>query len=361
MRKEKKLKEKGKGKKKVVQKAKQKEKEKKKLQKVRVQKAKKVELITASAGSYPRIGDTEELQKLRRAWAKRETGEISEEEFRNVQKEFIELAVREQEKAGVDIVTDGLITWYDQISHFAKNIQGVKINGLLRFFDTNTYFRQPVIDENTPEDPEISPVVLEDFKFAKTLTKKIVKPVLTGPITLAKLTKGDFSKALNIYTKLIENEVKILSDEGAQFIQIDEPALEGKDVDDVLPYLERIYQAKKPETKIIYFFYFRDFSKDIKKFWNIPADILGFDMTYSKLEDELSKSQIKKPLMLGVVDGRNTYIEKTKDVVPRIKKVLKNYPFDFIMISPSCGLEYLPRKFAFLKLKNMVKMVRNLR
>jgi Methionine synthase II (cobalamin-independent) len=213
MRKEKKLKEKGKGKKKVVQKAKQKEKEKKKLQKVRVQKAKRVELITASAGSYPRIGDTEELQKLRRAWAKRETGEISEEEFRNVQKEFIELAIKEQEKAGLDIVTDGLITWYDQISHFAKNIQGVKINGLLRFFDTNTYFRQPVIDENTPEDPEISPVVLEDFKFAKTLTKKIVKPVLTGPISLAKLTKGDFSKALNIYTKLIENEVKILSDE----------------------------------------------------------------------------------------------------------------------------------------------------
>ncbi|MFZ8802465.1 MAG: hypothetical protein ACO2PO_05665, partial [Candidatus Calescibacterium sp.] len=127
MRKEKKLKEKGKGKKKVVQKAKQKEKEKKKLQKVRVQKAKRVELITASAGSYPRIGDTEELQKLRRAWAKRETGEISEEEFRNVQKEFIELAIREQEKAGLDIVTDGLITWYDQISHFAKNIQGVKI------------------------------------------------------------------------------------------------------------------------------------------------------------------------------------------------------------------------------------------
>jgi len=325
--------------------------------KIKAQKGKnRIDIITASAGSYPRIGDTEELQKLRRAWAKRETGEISEEEFSNIQKEFIRLAIKEQEKAGLDILTDGLITWYDQISHFAKNVQGVKINGLLRFFDTNTYFRQPVIDENTPDNPEISPVVLDDFRFAKTLTKKIVKPVITGPITLAKLTKGDFTKALNIYTKLIENEVKVLSEEGAQFIQIDEPALEGKDVDNVLPYLERIYNAKKPETKIIYFFYFRDLSKDVKKFWNIPADILGFDMTYSNLEDVLTK--IKKPLMLGIVDGRNTNIEKPKDILPRIKKVLKDYPFEFIIISPSCGLEYLPRKFAFLKLKNMVQIVK---
>jgi 5-methyltetrahydropteroyltriglutamate--homocysteine methyltransferase len=62
--------------------------------------------------------------------------------------------------------------------------------------------------------------------------------------------------------------------------------------------------------------------------------------------------------MLGIVDGRNTNIEKPKDILPRIKKVLKDYPFEFIMISSSCGLEYLPRKFAFLKLKNMVQIVK---
>jgi 5-methyltetrahydropteroyltriglutamate--homocysteine methyltransferase len=322
----------------------------------------KIKFLTAISGSYPRIGDTEELQKLRRAWAKREVGEISEEEYREVEKEFIKLAIEEQEKAGLDIVGDGMISWYDQISHFAKNIEGVKINGLLRFFDTNTYFRQPVIDDSTPNSPQIKPCTLDDFRFAKTIAKRPVKPILTGPVTLSKLSKGDLEKALEIYTKLIENEVKLLSQEGAEYIQIDEPALQSKDLDKVLPYLERIYNAKSnPSTKIIYFFYFRDFSEDFEDLQKIPADILGFDMTYSKLEDKIGKTKIQKPLMLGIVDGRNTYIEKPKDVIPRIKKVLKNYPFDFMILSPSCGLEYLPRDFAFRKLQNLVKITEMLR
>ncbi len=320
----------------------------------------KIKVITTSVGSYPRIGDTDELQKLRRAWAKRETGEIGEEEFDKVLKEFIELAIREQEKAGLDIVTDGMIRWYDQISHFAKVIEGVKINGLLRFFDTNTYFRQPVIGDDVPSDPKIAHVILDDFKFARSIAKKEVKAVLTGPITLARLSKGDFKKAVELYTKLIENEVRALSQEGAKYIQIDEPALTARDIDGgefpILPYLERIYKAKSPQTIIIYFFYFRDFSKDWKKLQEIPADILGFDMTYSHIEDVIAKYGTKKPLLLGLFDGRSTYIEKPKDVIPRIKKVLRKYPFDFIMIGSSCGLEYLPRKFAYEKLKTLVKI-----
>lgn len=325
---------------------------------------KKVNILTMSVGSYPRIGDTEELQGFRRAWAKMEKGEISQEEFEQIKKKFVELAIREQEKAGIDIITDGAIDWYDQISHFAKAVEGVRINGLLRFFDTNTYFRQPVIDENTPQNPSIKPVLINDFLFAKSLTKKILKPFLTGPITLARLSKGDFMKAVEIYTKLVENEVKTLSENGAKIIQIDEPALTGSDIDgkfSAIPYFQRIYEAKNPETKIMYFFYFRDFSKDYRKFQKIPADILGFDMTYSRIEDTISKFGTKKELFLGVVDGRNTYIEKPKDVIPRIKKVLKNYPFENLYVGPSCGLEYLPRKFAFMKLKNLVNIISGLR
>jgi len=319
-----------------------------------------IKIITTSTGSYPRIGDTPELQKLRRAWAKKEQGEISDKEYEDVVKEFTELAIREQEKAGVEIITDGMVSWYDQISHFARKVEGVKINGLLRFFDTNTYFRQPIID-GTPDDPEIKPVLIDEFRFAKSVAKRTLKPVITGPVTLAKLSKGDYKKALSIYTKLVENEVRMLSQEGAEYIQIDEPALERKDLEEAMQYLERIYKAKGENTKIIYFFYFRDFSKDYKDFQKIPTDILGFDMTYSKLEDVIEKYGTKKPLLLGIVDGRTTYIEKPKDVIPRIKKVLKNYPFDFIMVGPSCGLEYLPRKFAFMKLKNLVKIIREMK
>lgn len=325
----------------------------------------KVRVIFMSVGSYPRIGDTENEQRFRRAWAKRERNEITEEEFKQIEREFTKLAIEEQEKAGIDIITDGAIGWYDQISHFARNVQGVKINGLLRFFDTNTYFRQPIVDEQTPDNPEVKPVLQDEFSYAKSVAKKVVKPFLTGPITLARLTKGDFKKAVEIYTKLIENEVRILSENGAQIIQIDEPALTKDDIGgkefDALPYLERIYDAKKPETKLMYYFYFRDFSKDYKAFQKIPADILGFDMTYSRIEDVISRDGTKKELFLGIVDGRNTYIEKPKDVLQRLNKVLRNYPFENIYVGPSSGLEYLPRKFAFLKLKNLTNMLKHLK
>ncbi len=314
-----------------------------------------LKVLTSSQGSYPKIGDSPELQNLRRAYARKEVGDITNEEFRKVEQDFIRLAIEEQEKAGIDIVTDGMISWYDQISHFAKNIEGIKINGLLRFFDTNTYFRQPIIN-GTPESPQMYPVLLEDFKFAKSVAKRLLKPVVTGPVTLAKLTKGEFKKALDIYAKLIENEVRILSEEGAEYIQVDEPALTASDLDLSYEYYKRIFSAKKAETKLIYYFYFRDFSKDFKPFQEIPCDIIGFDMTYSNLEDTMVKHKIKKPLVLGIFDGRTTYIEKPNDIIPRVRKILKAYPYDFIIIGPSCGLEYLPRKFANLKLRAVVRI-----
>lgn len=111
----------------------------------------------------------------------------------------------------------------------------------------------------------------------------------------------------------------------------------------------------------MYYFYFRDFSKDYKAFQKIPADILGFDMTYSRIEDIIGKDGTRRELFLGIVDGRNTYIEKQKDVLPRLNKVLKNYSLENIYVGPSSGLEYLPRKFAFLKLKNLTSMLKHLR
>lgn len=320
-------------------------------------------IVLMSVGSYPRIGDREEEQLFRRAWSKMEESAISYQEFREVEKRFIKMAMEEQEKAGVQILTDGAIGWYDQISHFARNVEGVEINGLLRFFDTNTYFRQPVVGDNVPSDPAVKPVLLEDFLFATSLTKRIVKPFITGPITLSRLSKGDFRRAVQVYTKLVENEVRILSQNGAKIIQIDEPALTGKDIGgkefDALPYLERIYEAKKTETKLMYHFYFRDFSRDYRRFQEIPADILGFDMTYSPLEEVIEKVGTKKELFVGIVDGRNTYIEKQKDVIPRLKKVIRRYQFDTLYVGPSCGLEYLPRRFAFLKLKNLATILKN--
>src|SRR5262245_58938292 len=97
----------------------------------------RVQLRTMSAGSYPRIGDASEQQRLRRAYAQLETGAIAESHSRAVEDAVASDVLSEQAAAGVDVVTDGLVRWHDPISHTARRLAGVTINGLLRFFDNN--------------------------------------------------------------------------------------------------------------------------------------------------------------------------------------------------------------------------------
>jgi 5-methyltetrahydropteroyltriglutamate--homocysteine methyltransferase len=185
-----------------------------------------MEILTASTGSYPRIGDRAEQQRHRQAYAQRERGEISEKEFEQVQDEITREVIEEQARSGLDIVTDGQVRWYDPISHFARGLEGCEIDGLLRFFDTNFYFRQPVI-KGKIVGREL--VLKREFTFANGVSLKPVKPVVTGPYTLAKLSidrRGEgFQSLVDEFAEVIAREIKELVGAGAELIQIDEPAI----------------------------------------------------------------------------------------------------------------------------------------
>src|SRR3970040_885905 len=100
---------------------------------------------TTVVGSYPRIGDTADEQRLRRAITRFEEGKISESELREVERSVAAEVIREQIGAGIALPTDGQVTWYDSQSHFTRRLEGFEVNGLLRYFDTNTHYRQPVV------------------------------------------------------------------------------------------------------------------------------------------------------------------------------------------------------------------------
>src|SRR3989304_68555 len=104
-----------------------------------------MQLILSSAGSYPRIGDAPDLQRHRRAYAQLERGGSSAGESTTGGAGGVARVIREQIEAGMEVVTDGLVRWYDPYSHFCRGLEGATINGLLRLFDTNVYFRQPVV------------------------------------------------------------------------------------------------------------------------------------------------------------------------------------------------------------------------
>src|SRR3989442_671265 len=139
---------------------------------------------TTVVGSYPRIGERPEEQSLRRAIARLDKGEIDAAQLRTAEREVVKAVLREQNEAGIDAVTDGQISWYDSQSHIARRLTSIEIGGLVRYFDTNTYYRQPIVRGAVAWK---EPILGDEWKFAQANSKAPVKAILTGPLTLASL------------------------------------------------------------------------------------------------------------------------------------------------------------------------------
>src|SRR3972149_5063765 len=93
---------------------------------------------------YPKIANHPGGQRLRRAIAQFDEGRLSQAQLDEVADEVTREVIEEQVAAGLDLITDGLIRWQDDFSYTARALEGLRTTGLLRYFDTNTYFRQPV-------------------------------------------------------------------------------------------------------------------------------------------------------------------------------------------------------------------------
>jgi len=313
-------------------------------------------LLTMNTGSYPRIGETPELQALRRSTAAAEKGEAASEQVRAAEDALVQAAIQEQIDAGLDVVTDGQVRWHDPIAHLAGKLQGIEINGLLRYFDTNFYFRQPVVKGEIKAKDGL---VVSEFEFAKANSAKPVKAVLTGPYTLARHSISEHAAYKDIetltraYAMVLAAEVAALAEAGAELIQIDEPSIlkNPKDV----PVLQRamlVVGKQRLKAKILLYAYFGDPIPVFDRLQQLPVDILGFDFTYNpKLHERVVAVGSQKPLAFGMVDARSTKLEDPEELAHQIDRMMLRTKAEVCYLSPSCGLEYLPRDRALAKLK----------
>ena len=316
-----------------------------------------MKLISANTGSYPRIGDGPNQQYLRKAITSLDKGEAVLTDVARAEKDVVREVLNEQIIAGIDLVTDGQIRWHDPISYIAGKLEGVRVSGLLRFFDTNFYFRQPIVEG---EIKWKGPILKDEYLFARSNSSNPVKVVITGPYTLAahSASKVDFSKLVLSYAEAIKKEIETLSSLGAEIIQIDEPSILKKDIDFNL-FSEVIGEIVKVKgrSKIALYTYFGDVSGIYEKLQDLPVDIIGIDFTYNKdLPNIIGKIGSKKALGLGLVDGRNTRLEKAEEVLKILEKLIPKIQSDHSYLNPSSGLEYLPRGRAFEKLELISKI-----
>ncbi|HYL47333.1 MAG TPA: hypothetical protein VEU52_09925 [Candidatus Limnocylindrales bacterium] len=343
-------------------------------------------LYLASAGSYPRIGDTPELQLLRRTIAALDRGERTTADLLDAENEVTRWAIADQVKAGLDIVTDGLIRWNDPISHFAGKLDNVRIGGLLRYFDTNCYFRQPLL---AGKPGRRGTLVLNDYNFARNALghlptppekagKLSVKPVLTGPYTLAKFSLAAASSngepgplaaleaRAQAYAEVLAPEITVLAKAGAEIIQIDEPAAIKFPEDwpifvaSLAPLVAARDAAAKDSSRAVelaLYTYFHDATPLYEKLVQLPVEILGLDFTYNKqLADLVAALGSPKPLALGLIDARNTALADPDVVAWQLERMLPKTGGGRAYLGPSAGLEYLPRGRAYAKLEHLAKV-----
>ncbi|MCS7311688.1 MAG: hypothetical protein NZ742_02055 [Acidobacteria bacterium] len=308
--------------------------------------------------TYPRVGDSPGEQKLRRAIAAWEQRQISDEELRQVEDEVARQVIAEQEQAGLAVVSDGLVRWYCPFSHLARKLANVQIDGLLRYFDTNFYFRQPVVSGPIQWR---EPILLHEFTVAQAAATRPVKIVLTGPYTMARysivqtpLYQGRLERLAEDYAVAWAMEVRQLVQAGLMWLQVEEPALlhAPQDASIVAAALEILAEVTGP-AKIALALYWGDIKPLWPRIQRWPVDMLILDFVYSPLLlDVIAAEGSARPLGLGLLDGRNTRLEDSADILRQLDRLAPRLKGTH-HLTTSCGVELLPRDRARAKIERV--------
>ena len=317
-------------------------------------------MIATVVGSYPKIPNKPRPARLRNAINKLDRGAITREELAQVADEVTIEVLQEQAEAGLDLVTDGQIRWDDEQTYLARGLDGVSISGLIRWFDTNMYYRQPAIEADVAWRKAIT---VRDYSFAVEHSAKPVKAVLTGPYTLARLSVdnhyGSVEALALAFAEALNQEARALQNAGASIIQFNEPAvLQFKDDYTVFAAAcARVTEGLTAEKSL--YLYFGDADGIYPQILELPFDLIGLDFVMGHQNEHLLKrTPFTKKLGLGIIDARNTLLESPEDIAAKINALGDGIDPDHIHVSPSAGLEFLPREVAQEKLSRLAQGVR---
>jgi 5-methyltetrahydropteroyltriglutamate--homocysteine methyltransferase len=242
---------------------------------------------TTTIGSFPQ---TNELRKMRKSWR---DGMVSNEEYEEFIKKYIKNCIKKQEELGLDVLVHGEPERADMVQYFAENLEGFTvIKGFVQSYGTR-HVRPPVIIGPVKRN---SPITVKWIKYAQSLTKKPVKAILTGPVTIVQWSfpREDVSKESQYYdvARALSEEVNDLVNARIVHIQIDEPALrEGLplDVSKRKHYLKhavnafRLVYASVPDETIIHsHMCFSEFSDIMDAIREMGTDVLSIEDSKSK-------------------------------------------------------------------------------
>jgi 5-methyltetrahydropteroyltriglutamate--homocysteine methyltransferase len=274
------------------------------------------------------------------------------------------VAIREMERAGIDVVTDGEIRRESYSNRFATALDGVDVAtpGLLRDRAGN----ETPVPRVVGKIQRTRPVELRDMQFLRRHTERLAKITLPGPFTMAQQAKNEFYpdvEALAMdFAVAVNAELHDLQAAGADVIQLDEPWLRNDPEAAkrfAVPAINRALAGITVPTVVHLCFGYAAVVKTQKpagySFLPQLADSIATQISIEAAQPRLDLGILRelagKTVMLGVIDLSDPGVETPEQVAARIRAALAYLPPERLVPAPDCGMKYLPRETAFGKLK----------
>jgi len=303
----------------------------------------------------------------------RELWRVPEPYLEEAQDDATRIAVLDQERAGVDLITDGEMRRESYSNRFATALEGVDLD-------------QPgvALDRTGHENPvprvvgpirRTQPVEVRDVEFLRSLTDRRVKITVPGPFTMTQQAQNDYypdARTLALaYAEAVNEELRDVKAAGADVVQIDEPYLQARPEaarEYALDAINRALDGIAGDTVLHTCFGYAHVVKERLSGYPFLAELeecvathVSLEAAQPKLDPEVVRELPGKTIVLGVLDLGSEDVESPELVAERIRRALAVVPAERLVVAPDCGMKYLPRDLAFRKIEAMVAGARLVR
>ncbi|HZT02589.1 MAG TPA: uroporphyrinogen decarboxylase family protein [Steroidobacteraceae bacterium] len=332
---------------------------------------------TTLVGSYPQPDWLIDREKLAGRFPPRvrmrELWRIPEAYLAQAQDDATVLAIKAQEEAGLDIVTDGEIRRESYSNRFATALSGVDLDNPGTALDRSGH-PNPV-PRVVGKVRRLRPVQLDDLAFLKRHTRHTVKITVPGPFTMSQQAQNDFypteaELALD-YAAAVNEEIRDLFAAGADIVQLDEPYMQARPEKARrfgLQALNRALEGVSGRTAVHICFGYAAIIHQRPSGYSFLPELAGCSCRQISVETAQSHLDCAvlarlrgKQIMVGAIDLSDMTVESPETVAERIRRALKYVSPEDVIIAPDCGMKYLPREVAFGKMKAMADAAKILR
>jgi 5-methyltetrahydropteroyltriglutamate--homocysteine methyltransferase len=336
-------------------------------------------LPTTLVGSYPQPDWLVDRDKLRTRLPPRvrarEVWRIAEPFLEQAQDDATIVAIHDQERVGIDIVTDGEIRRESYSNRFATALEGVDIDSPGHRLSRSG--RPDIVPRVVGPIRRREPVEARDVQFLRANTAKPIKITLPGPFTMTQQAVddyyGDEARLAMDYAAAINDEIHDLVAAGADVIQIDEPYLQAhvdKARSFAIPAINRALEGVAVPTVLHTCFGYGMIVPGkqtgaryafLEELTETAAQQISIEAAQPQLDLSVLRCMGHKTMMLGVLDLGTEEVETVDTVAERIRSALRHIDARRLVLAPDCGMKYLSRQSALDKLQAMVRAARLVR